>query len=46
MVVQGVQVVLEDLGAHHNRSLVTLVAPGVQEGLLQNLPLDPNMNEK
>lgn len=26
-----VQVVLEDLDAHHNQSLETLVAPGVQE---------------
>lgn len=41
-----VQVVLEDLDAHCNQSLVSLVAPGVQEGPLLVLPLDPNMKEK
>lgn len=36
-----VQVVLEDLDAHHIQPLVTLEVPGVQEGPLWTLPLDP-----
>lgn len=32
--------VLEALDAHHNQSLGLQVAPGVQEGPLQSLPLD------
>lgn len=45
-VVLEVQVVLEDLDAHHNQCLVSLVGPEVQEGLLQHLPSDPNMKER
>lgn len=41
-----VQVVLEDLDAHRNQSQVFLVAPGVQEGPIRVLPLDPKMKEK
>lgn len=44
--VQEVQVVLEDLGAHRNQSLVALVAPEDQEGPLQILPLDPDEMRK
>lgn len=46
MLVLEVQVVLEDLDAHRNQSLVVLLAPGVREGPLLNLPLDPNMKKK
>ena len=40
-----VQVVLEDLDVHRNQCLEPLVVPGVQEGPLWNLPLDPNIKE-
>lgn len=36
-----VQVLPEDLVAHRIQSLLSLVAPGVQEGPIQVLPLDP-----
>lgn len=46
MVVLEVLVALEDLGAHRNQSLVVLMDPGVLEGPLLNLLLDPNMKKK
>lgn len=38
-----VQVVLDDRGAHCNQCLVALLVPGVQEGQLLSLLLDPKM---
>lgn len=46
MVVLEVLVAQEDLDAHRNQTLVVLLGPGVLEGLLLNLPLDPNMKKK
>lgn len=46
LVVLEVQLVLEDLDAHRNQSLVALVALGVQEVLLLTLLLDPEIKRQ